>query len=1229
MEKYYSLHSRFHYVNPFSALNPSSSAVSPLNLSSATTTAAPSAGMPPPVTFNGKLFFSTLTDCNRYCAFLRVICCKIMKFLTIKKLYFYSTCFKRWKSAIYDFKESDLVNSHINIRLLEEREKEEKLRNGGKLLTIQEIKEKMEKEAEIQLMSYLLTNDSEEDVEATPAEEGEKDGEAVGRSKGKEAIGRRKIRHDLLPSADDLRSLPLSITTNPKNNHLMNPSLTLIPNFAEYRQKQKIAAAAAAAAVNDDGNNSTNSNVMIIDDKALLKVKNDEIANSMIFHRPTSPTLGNNQNEANQVNDEQRDSIEETQSKVVRIPGYNPSEGILLPILPIFSRLKTFKDRLYFDLINQPALLSGTAIASSSSSSSSSSASSSASSSSSALANPIYISKDDYYNPMLIHQNSSEYQLYRSVLEGPTSESYWLIPSILMIGNIPYGNAIKQYFEKIPLNFLEIFEKAIKEEEIQEKERIQASFSYSTDTAAGGGGQNTNSYGGPSEGKWTVKGTALTAIAALLLNGIDTFISILSEKEEKLLQYYYQSKRSIEELLNESLERTKSLSRKIITDNLLLIQKQESQLHSIPNFGKSDPRYQQAYNERLRCQGRITLYMNTINTIKNQIKLLPNRIYFYRLSRDGRSYDASMKEKVENEKERDLGCLIPWNLSAILPSVWFIEELIRLGHSIYLYSGSFFHAKDDGPTKDSLSGTLGTIIMGRLYHMKGIDAIFQWQKSHDFMKILHQQLDDSEKRKMAADAASAAKREGDGVDGTDAGCGGNGREEGSIRNPFIPPPPEIQSKDKKGKSNLSSSSSSFRKPIAAKQPSTLSSSASSSSTSSVNPTLSTLTQHGTHLLYRVSCPSLSWQKALILDILDNYSVEWMKYPIIRSQLTPEIYSILERNHYDITLRNQNVYHDLVDYYTSQAYLPFSFQNYRFTTEGDGQNGKTGAMTLQSKNPLLSASLSSQRTTRGKLMMTSSSSSSSSSIRSTSSGIGGGGITIRGDPVAEDDDGGEQEENETIIRVGDRMTISSFSLNKKGVIASTHPLSSSLSSSTTINGGGGGGGSGGNDNQSGKARTVNIQQTINSKAGGGPGGGTGGNGNPNNRGRMTILQKMKLQLQNEENEDILRKEKEAKEKESFNSSEYKEASRQEMILNKSSNYRGKQSIYLEGIVDGNGNKIVHSSSAVLSMKHQASTSSFGGGFSRPSSASSTSTSIGHPQPISHQVSRFSINSKKSV
>jgi hypothetical protein len=1167
MEKYYSLHSRFHYVNPLAStasLNPSSSSRPGLN---------PSA-IPPPVTFNGKLFFATLTDCNRYCAFLRVICCKIMKFLTIKKLYFYSTCFKRWKSAIYDFKESDLVNSHINTRLLEEREKEEKRRNDGKLLTISEIKEKMEKEGEIQLMSFLLANSEE----TADGKAGEKEGETA---------TKRKIRHDLLPSLDDLRSLPLSVTSNTNNNHLTNPSLTLIPNFAEYRQKQKI-----ASAVKDDESFNSNNNILIIDDKALLKMKNDEIATSTIFHRPTSSSENDPPSEERgQHNDEQKNDSLLAQSKTVRIPGYNPSEGVPLPILPCFSRPKTFKDRLYFDLINQPALLSGSAIASSSSSSSSSSAASS----SSVLVNPIFISKDDYYNPTLIHQHSSEYLFYRAILEGSTSESYWLIPSILMIGNIPYGNANKQYFEKIPLNFGEVYEQALREEEIEkgekgENERTQASFSHSTDTTGGAGGGMGNQKSGGSSEKWTVKGTALTAISALLLSGIDTFISILSEKDEQLLQYYYQSKKSIEELLNESLERTKSLSRKIITENLLLIQKQESQLHSIPNFGKSDPRYQQAYNERLRCQGRITLYTNTINTIKNQIKLLPNRIYFYRLGREGRVVSANARETETKQVkgEGDLGSLTPWTLSTILPSIWFVEELIRLGHSIYLYSGSFFHSKDDGPTKDSLSGTLGTILMGRLYHMKGIDAIFQWQKSHDFMKILHQQLDDSEKRKIVADAA-AGGRDGD-VDGNT----GSGREEGSIRNPFIPPPVEIpQKKEKKRKPSLSSSSVSFRNPVT-KQSSSLVSSSSSSSSSfqsfSANPTLSTLKQHGTHLLYRVSCPSLSWQKALILDVLDNYSMEWMKYPIIRSQLTPEIYSILERNHYDITLRNQNVYHELVDYYTSQAYLPFSFQNYRFS---EGENGKTGSalVSVPSKNPLLSASLSSQRTTR-KLMT----SSSSASLRSTNSGLGGG-ITVRGDPLAEDDGNGttEQEENETIIRLGDRMTISSFSLNKKGVIASTHPLSSSLS--TTIDGGSG---SNGNHQQSGKARTVNIHQTISSRN-------VNSNGN-GNRGRMTILQKMKLQLQNEENQEQLQKEKEAKEKESFNSIEYKEANRQEMILNKSSNYRGKQSIYLEGVVDGNGNKIVHSSSsaAVLnSIKHQSTASSFGGGngFSRPSSASS--------------------------
>jgi hypothetical protein len=963
------------------------------------------------VTTNGKLFFHTQTDLNRHAYFQRVMICKIVKYLTIKKLAFCKEAIRRWKSSIYDFNEKDLINTHIHTDLLAL----DYLQAGAnRNKSIEEIKDALIDESEAKLLKYLLSENN--DVGHTHQErflfrsEDEEDGNA---SQGNQQVAVKKSSSttgvDLTLfddySYDNIGTFPLKINRNPKTNlPYLNPNLNLVKNYPEYVRKNY--------------RNRRN----YVDEDQLLQ-ENTETPQIYLQGSEDQQITDSTTNKS--FTDEQQSEIDnDNKNSAFQLPGYNPSEDLPLPLLPTFARPKTFKDRLYYDISQQAATAH----------------------------HPVTIPQTEYHNPMLMNQSQGEFMLYRNQLEGPTSESYWLIPGMFMVGNAPFGSALKKTFDQIPVNFLETL----------------AEMNKSSD------GTIINKFERANTSKrWSVKSTELTAVAALLLSGIDTFVSVLSKEDENILENYYQSQ-SVETMLKESLEQTKVLSNKIIAENLVLIQKQEKLLHAIPNFGKSDPRFQQAYQEKLRCQGRITLYQNTITTIKNQIKLLPKQIYFYQL--------GNISNSIPNH---DLTSIIPWNSAKIMTSVWFLEELLRKNHCIYLYSGSFLHEKDDGPTKDGLSGTLATIVMGRLYHMKGSDAIFQWQKSHDFMKILQLHSDKQ------------------GV------------------NPFVPDDQTIAKNSKTNNNTLSSSSLMLSKSASAlsltsdhnNKKQLQKASAKPLPLSKTNPSLYAMKEHAAHLIYRTSCPPLAWQKTLIIESLDK-SHQWIDYPIIRSQLTPEIFTVLERNHYDVTMRNSNAYlNDLKDYYTSQSLVTVS------------QNNTPHYFNQNTKNPY--TALKEQQIASG----------GGTNSKTISSKRRSAGITIRGDPMIPED---EEEGTEMKASGQSSRPISTKSKRTEFILPSTSSLSSnpaelrkgSLFDSLVDE----------------NARKTAVVQQL-------PQPTTTGRG-----GRMSMIQKMKAQVVNEDIEEQLRKEKEKAEKDQFDSKEFQEAQRQEKIILDKSVYRLKQSHY---------------------------------------------------------------------
>lgn len=1034
------------------------------------------------VSVDGKLFFETHADLNRYIYFIRVMILKIIKYLTIKKLNFYQTVFKIWKSAIYEFKESDMTNQHISTELVHL----DRVASSTANIPMEELKKLYISEQE-QLLYRLLTKNPED--RPRPIR-----GRKIEETNGIDDKLFENLPLNPFPTSPPIKNTSSSSLTasslidsnnqQDKENEwgvLITPTIQFIKNYSEYKRKVLM------------------KNRNIIDEKRLLEEKIEKPA---IYHNQ-SFLIENKSNENEQSNEkqillsQQLGKNEENIKSNFPLPSYNPSFNLPLPILPIFTRGANFQDRLYYDVIQQQQ----------------------PSSTLNAL-------ESLYYNPNLVNAYQREYRMYKHQLEGPTSESYWLIPSILMIGNVPFGPAIKKRFEVIPPNFHDSLSNTSFLDGNKSKQFKDSSKPSTTNSSS----------------RWKSNSNELTAISALLLAGIDTFVSMLSEKEENILQSYYQSEYTIETMIHTALEHTKTLSNRIIADHLLLIQKQEQQLLMIPTFGKSDPRYPQAYQEKLRCQGRITFYQNVINTIKNQIKLLPKELYFYRLMNNNIPSNYKLASNTQppstlslshttNEDGTDLPSNMPWTTSQILPSVWFIEQLIRDSHTIYLYSGSYHYQKEDGPTKDGLSGTIGSLVMGRLYHLKGLDAIFQWQKCHDFMQILqlHEPkhsmtnpfLPEKIKKQFKKTALNNEKNERHDADDGEVEKRTGKRlfqeelekyqksQQWKVKNLLPSESPHIskeeREKEKDGKENtiprqIVPTSKELAELSLRRLQDHLD--------GKVNPTIETLQKHGQSYLYRTSCPPIAWQKSLILDCL-NFSHEWINYPIVRSQITPEIYTILERNHYDITLRNQNLsLESLQDYYTSQQYLPTSLNN-----TANYSNFITDEKLK--RNLIRSTTNNTMNQTNMKKIPSTSSSSSTFSINTESSkshGMSGKGtmkqlhskdVIIRGDVIQEE----ENEEDDKINSIG-TFSASSASMN-----------SSSM-----------------------KGRAAVLVP----KTGKAP--------------RMTMLQRMKQQVAEEEVAVQQRLEKERLEKEAFESKEFNEAQRQEMIMTKFPVQRIQQSVY---------------------------------------------------------------------
>ena len=202
------------------------------------------------------------------------------------------------------------------------------------------------------------------------------------------------------------------------------------------------------------------------------------------------------------------------------------------------------------------------------------------------------------------------------------------------------------------------------------------------------------------------------SVSALMLAGIDIFISLMEEEEE--LQYEKEffakldretqqlgqeiARVSVSEAMKTAFMRAGYSASEIILDNSLIIEKQNAKLAAIPEYGKTDPRREKVQREKLRYKARIKLANDRIDKAKAQLNRIPKQVDWRRMP--------------------TAATLTP-DRSEMLLNIWDIEKLLKGGKNVYLYSR-------DGHGR---VGMYGAILMGRLYGLHPYEVRFSlWTK---------------------------------------------------------------------------------------------------------------------------------------------------------------------------------------------------------------------------------------------------------------------------------------------------------------------------------------------------------------------------------------------------------------------------------------------------------------------------------------------------------------------
>jgi hypothetical protein len=233
-----------------------------------------------------------------------------------------------------------------------------------------------------------------------------------------------------------------------------------------------------------------------------------------------------------------------------------------------------------------------------------------------------------------------DYCGFRAHSEGPTDESCWVIPTRLCMGVIPHGLARRKEL--------------------------------------------------------------MTALTSILLTGVSVFVSLMEEEEERLCEKQLNFN-SIESSIKGAAARASFDVNEIIRQCKETIRETQVKINLVPTYNKRDPRYEDAYREKVKYNARINKATATMERAKNQLKLVPSTFEWLRIP----------------IKSTD----VP-NVHEMLHMLYGLERKIAEGKSIYLYSREG-HGR---------VGLFAGCILGRLYGLKPYDTLWRIQACHDCMK---------------------------------------------------------------------------------------------------------------------------------------------------------------------------------------------------------------------------------------------------------------------------------------------------------------------------------------------------------------------------------------------------------------------------------------------------------------------------------------------------------------
>jgi hypothetical protein len=231
---------------------------------------------------------------------------------------------------------------------------------------------------------------------------------------------------------------------------------------------------------------------------------------------------------------------------------------------------------------------------------------------------------------------------YISPQQGPTDDSCWAIRDRLLFGKIPWGKAMEK--------------------------------------------------------------TSATSISCILLAGIDLFVSLMSEQEERECTERLNIK-SIESQIYTAHASAKFAAHQLMHENTKIVEEQTKILARIPNFAKVDPRYMQSHREKLRSKSRIRLASDILHKAEKQLGKLEM----------GKKHDwIRLPLPVDS---------VP-SVHDMLPIIWELERHLAMGRCIYLYS-------HEGHGR---VGLVAGCLLGRLYSLTSFETLYRIQASHDSMK---------------------------------------------------------------------------------------------------------------------------------------------------------------------------------------------------------------------------------------------------------------------------------------------------------------------------------------------------------------------------------------------------------------------------------------------------------------------------------------------------------------